>query len=132
MTIGAEGTIVCPFEAKNSRYFCLISFDVIYFKSFIVNNGIACKITTFSALSQYGEIQKLFCYRLSGSPAKDGVRERQCAYEVSVGRVSAPVRSPGIATGVFNYDTDTPVAHRHSCSRFEMPDRRSEMAQKYL
>jgi hypothetical protein len=34
-TIGAEGTIVCPLEAKKSRNFCRISFDV----------NIACKDT---------------------------------------------------------------------------------------
>jgi hypothetical protein len=29
--MGAEGTTVCPLEAKKSRYFWRISFDVIIF-----------------------------------------------------------------------------------------------------
>lgn len=44
----------------------------------------------------------------------------------------AGVTYEGAATGELNHTTATSVAHRHSCSMLEMPDRRSEMAQTYL
>jgi hypothetical protein len=53
--MGAEGTIVCPLEAKKSRYFCLISLDVIiniiiaykvkHFHVNILNGGTECAIS---------------------------------------------------------------------------------------
>ena len=48
-TIGAEGTIMCPLDAKKSRNFCLISFDVIimtinFFVKTTFRHKISCAI----------------------------------------------------------------------------------------
>ena len=63
--------------------------------------------------------------------------EQLCASEGSVGRVDAPVRNLGIATGVLDPATDTAAAHGLSRSRvwdetfsaasYEISDGRSEM-----
>ena len=54
MTIGAEGTGVCPLLAKKSMYFCLISLAVIY------------NIVNFHKLQNYNFFWKnLYICRLS-------------------------------------------------------------------